>query len=172
MSEECFRINQTINQRYYSLCSIFSFVRLKTCCISVRKSIRLLRAVNHQHKLPLMLYTQLTHKSERALSACAAASWAAVRKRSEVAFGGWPLNCTAYHCTVDSASELLKTRWYFAVNSNFLRRFEMNCGPLKVRRIVSERVALKLYRPGVRFREKLRSDCEFSHLNKNPLNTE
>lgn len=35
------------------------------------------------------------------------------KRRQEVAFGGWPLNGCAYRRAVDSASELLKTRWYF-----------------------------------------------------------
>jgi len=66
--------------------------------------------------------TQLTHKSE--WSVFVPALHKAIKKRSEVAFGGWPLNCTAYHCAVDSASELLQTWWCFLLNSYSLRHLK------------------------------------------------
>lgn len=52
-------------------------------------------------KKPTEMSTKLSHKSDVCLSQTFINHF---RKWSEVVFGGWPLNCTAHHCTVDSVS--------------------------------------------------------------------
>lgn len=116
----------------------------------------------------LWRYTQLTHKSE--WSVFLVALHKAIKKRLQVAFRGWPLNCTAYHCAVDSASDLLKT-WYFLLNTYFLRHLKWTVVHWKWDELFL-RVTLKWFRPEELYTETLYSDCELGHLNKNPLNTE